>query len=70
MKTFENTIVNEVREIRRHYAERHGYDLDKIVAALQRRNQMRPISCNLSLLIRPQQMSKKNVNARDTQTGR
>lgn len=37
MKTFEDTIVNEVREIRRQYAERHGYDLDKIVAALQAR---------------------------------
>ncbi len=39
MKTFEDTIVNEVREIRRQYAERHGYDLDKIVAALQKREQ-------------------------------
>lgn len=37
MKTFEDTIVNEVREIRRQYAERYGYDLDKIVAALQAR---------------------------------
>ncbi len=39
MDTFEDPIVNEVREIRRQHAERHDYDLDKIVAALQAREQ-------------------------------
>ncbi len=37
MDTFEDPIVNEVRETRRHYAERYDYDLNKIVAALQAR---------------------------------
>jgi len=39
MDTFEDLIVNEVREIRRQHAERHDYDLDKIVTALQVREQ-------------------------------
>ena len=37
MGFFEDPIVNIVREIRRQHAERYGYDLDKIVAALQQR---------------------------------
>lgn len=34
---FEDHIVNEVREIRRKHSARYDNDLDKIVAALQKR---------------------------------
>lgn len=36
---FEDHIVNEVREIRRKHSERFDNDLDKIVSALQIREQ-------------------------------
>ncbi|HOC69847.1 MAG TPA: hypothetical protein PKO23_13670 [Candidatus Hydrogenedentes bacterium] len=59
MKTFEDTIVNEVREIRRQYAERHGYDLDKIVAALQKREQ------DETDIVQPQPLNLAETNVRE-----
>lgn len=59
MKTFEDTIVNEVREIRRQYAERHGYDLDKIVAALQKREQ------DETDIVQPQPPNLAETNVRE-----
>ena len=59
MKTFEDTIVNEVREIRRQYAERHRYDLDKIVAALQKREQ------DETDIVQPQPLNLAETNVRE-----
>jgi len=59
MKTFEDTIVNEVREIRRQYAERHRYDLGKIVAALQKREQ------DGINIVQPQPPSPATTNVRE-----